>query len=222
MKILTIANKKDEKILRTKVANFDFNKIAKPREINMKDAEPRENNGAKPREINILTKKEINDLIKEMKKTMIEASGIGLSANQLGLNIRLFIAQLSRDYTENQFQEVRLPKISRQCLGSRTSPTLNFYAIFNPKIKVSPFSRKKTKMEEGCLSVPGVFGIVERPERITLIGQDINGKKIKIKAAGLLARVFQHETDHLNGILFIDKCDKLYAINSKFQAPNDK
>ena len=64
-------------------------------------------------------------------------------------------------------------------------------------------------MEEGCLSVPEIFGAVERPEKITLEGFDTGGKKIKIKAWGLLARIFQHETDHLNGILFIDKAKNL-------------
>lgn len=70
-------------------------------------------------------------------------------------------------------------------------------------------------MEEGCLSVPGIYGDVERPEKITLVGQDRYDKKIKIKAWGLLARVFQHEVDHLNGILFIDKAKSIQKIEPK-------
>ena len=65
-------------------------------------------------------------------------------------------------------------------------------------------------MEEGCLSVPEIFGEVERQEKIILEGYDKNGRKIKIKAWGLLARVFQHEVDHLNGKIFIDTAKNLH------------
>ena len=167
MKILTVNNKKEEKFLRHKTAEFDFGGF---------------------------TKKEINELIKKMRETMTKAIGIGLSANQIGLNLRFFVVQI--------------PKITND-----QRPTTNdkkFYAIFNPEIV--KFSEKKSLMEEGCLSVPGVYGMVERPEKITLAGYNKNGKKLKIKAFGLLSRVFQHETDHLNGILFIDKCKEIYKI----------
>lgn len=178
MRILTIADKKEEKFLRTKTDDFDFQRF---------------------------TKKEINDLIKKMREAMNKAIGVGLSANQAGLNLRFFVAQIPL----NQFREVRPPEINNpQYLGGRTSK--KFYAIFNPRI--IKFSNKKIVMEEGCLSVPGVYGKVERSERITLAGFDKNGRKIKIKAFGLLARVFQHETDHLNGILFTDRTEKVYKI----------
>ena len=182
MKILTINNKKEEKFLRQKTADFDVSLLRNPSK-----------------------KKEIQEIIKRMRETMTAAIGIGLSANQIGLNLRLFVAQIPEN---RQFQEVRPPEINPQYLGGRTSK--KFYAIFNPEI--IKFSEKKTIMEEGCLSAPGIYGSVERPEKITLAGYDKNGKKIKIKAFGLLARVFQHETDHLNGVLFIDKCKKIYKI----------
>lgn len=133
-------------------------------------------------------------MVKEMKEKMIEADGIGLAANQIGLDMRVFVAQVRAT--------------SRRSANSVTSEDQKFYAIFNPKIIKT--SDKKTLMEEGCLSVPGgYYGDVERPEKITLVGQDKNAKKIKIKAWGLLAKVFQHEVDHLNGILYIDKCKNL-------------
>jgi len=164
-KIWKINNKEEEKLLRKKAAAFDFSKYAK---------------------------KEINDLIKEMKETMIKADGIGLSANQIGKDMSFFVAQV--------------PKIEQRG-DSFVITEQKFYAIFNPKI--IKISKETLLMEEGCLSVPGgISGEVERPEKITLEGQDKNGKKLKIKAWGLLARVFQHEVDHLNGILFIDKCKK--------------
>lgn len=165
MEILTINNKKDEKFLRHKTANFDFKTH---------------------------DKKEISELIKQMRETMQLAQGVGLSANQLGFDLRVFVVEMIEE------GEAR-----------------KFYAVFNPEI--IKFSQEKFIMEEGCLSVPGVVGLVERPEKITLVGQDKNGKKIKIKAWGLLARVFQHEADHLNGILFIDKAKGIHKITKNDQ-----
>lgn len=156
MKILTIANKTEEKFLRTKTTDFDFSKH---------------------------NKKEIDELIKKIKTTMIKANGIGLSANQIGLNLKVFIARIIA------------PKEK------------NFYVIFNPEI--IKFSKQTETIEEGCLSVPGIYGEVERPKNITIKGQNRYGKPIKIEADGLLARIFQHETDHLNGILFIDKAKNI-------------
>lgn len=130
-------------------------------------------------------KNEIQEMIKKMRMANKKEKGVGLSANQLGFDWRFFIAEIHDDKGQ-----------------------LKFYAIFNPEIiKVS---KNKIILEEGCLSVPGIWGLVERPERVVLTGFDKNGKKIKIKAWGLLARVFQHETDHLNGILFIDKTKKMF------------
>jgi peptide deformylase len=155
--IYIINDKKQEKFLRHKVAEFDFSKY---------------------------DKKEIRELIKSMRKEMSGALGIGLSANQLGLDMRFFIAKI-----ENKN-----------------------YVIFNPII--IKLSKETISMEEGCLSIPDIYGSVERPEKIVLEGFDYKGKKIKIKAWGLLARVFQHETDHLNGILFIDRTKQLYKLEN--------
>ncbi|MDO8466770.1 MAG: peptide deformylase [bacterium] len=154
-KIVTIQNKKDEKFLRQKTANFDFTQFSK---------------------------KEIRELIKRMRRDMHEADGIGLSANQIGLDTRIFVAIVES----------------------------KFYAIFNPEL--IQLSKETTAIDEGCLSVPGVYGLVERPARVTLKGLDANGHVIKIKAWGLLARVFQHEMDHLNGGLFIDKAKQVERV----------
>ncbi len=120
---------------------------------------------------------------------MKSGNGIGLSANQIGLPLRLFVAQLPDDKDNGE-----MPK---------------FYAIFNPEI--TKLSEEKCVMEEGCLSVPDIFGEVERPEKITLEGLDKSGKRVKIKAWGVLSRIFQHELDHLNGILFIDRTKEIYT-----------
>lgn len=158
MKIVTIANKKDEKFLRTPTRHFDFSSFGGSA------------GGGKKHK-----KEEIRELIKTMRRMMREADGIGLSANQIGLDIKVFVAKV-----ENKF-----------------------YAVFNPELVQQ--SKELVLLDEGCLSVPGVYGMVERPEKVTLKGWDQNGKTVKIKAWGLLARVFQHEIDHLDGGLFIDK-----------------
>ncbi len=158
--IITTQNKKDEKFLKTKTAEFDFKKFKK---------------------------KEISDLLITMRKAMRAAKGIGLSANQIGLNLRIFVAEVPNAQGE-----------------------MKFYAVFNPRLEKS--AGEKLLLEEGCLSVPGTYGTVERFARVVLSGYDKNGKPLKIKAWGLLAHVFQHEVDHLNGIVFTGKARELYTI----------
>jgi peptide deformylase len=80
------------------------------------------------------------------------------------------------------------------------------HILFNPKIKSK--SWKKEIQEEGCLSFPGKFILVKRNAKVKVEAQDRTGKKINLKGEGLLARAFQHEIDHLNGVLYIDKEEK--------------
>lgn len=129
-------------------------------------------------------KGEIAEVIKKMREIMKESNGIGLGANQIGINWRMFIL----------------------------SDKEKFYAIFNPQI--TKFSKETEDGEEGCLSVDGIIGKVPRYKKIILLGLDKNGKKVKIRAWGVLARAIQHEIDHLNGILFIDKTKELYKVES--------
>lgn len=119
---------------------------------------------------------EIKELILDMLETM-EASGnaLGLAAPQVGASVRLCIIKLDR----------------------------KTYILINPKI--SARSWKKEISEEGCLSFPGKFIPIKRNYKITANALDKNGEKIIIRAEGLLARALQHEIDHLDGILFIDK-----------------
>ncbi len=128
-------------------------------------------------------------LVKDMRLTMRAAEGVGLSANQVELDMRLFVA------------EVPPP-------DGRGRP--KFYAMVNPEILKQ--SKETNLLEEGCLSVPGVFGPVPRSNRIVISGLDLNGKPMKIKAWGFLARVFQHEVDHLNGFLILDRTKILYTL----------
>lgn len=121
---------------------------------------------------------ELLNLVGEMLETCRKASGIGLAAPQIGKSIRLCIINL---------EHLGLPP----------------FALVNPQIVHKSF--KKVEMEEGCLSIPGVFGIVKRPARVTVKALTLDGKENKFKADGILARVIQHEVDHLDGILFTTK-----------------
>lgn len=121
-----------------------------------------------------LQQKEIQQLILDMEKTMIEKDGIGLAAPQVGRNIRVVVIS-TKD-------------------GS--------LVLVNPRILHR--SWKKEIMEEGCLSLPEIFGPVKRSAKIKLVALNKTGKKIKFKASGMFARVIQHEVDHLDGVLFID------------------
>jgi hypothetical protein len=84
--------------------------------------------------------------------------------------------------------------------------TISANAVFNPEI--TKVSKETDVLEEGCLSIPGIYDEVKRPDRVVIQGYDKNGKKLKIKAWGLLARVFQHEVDHLDGKFFLDRVKK--------------
>ncbi|MEA3273548.1 MAG: peptide deformylase [Patescibacteria group bacterium] len=113
-------------------------------------------------------------LIKQMVKTMRLNNGVGLSAIQIGEPLRIFIVEV--DYS--------------------------LHIIINPMIK--NISKDTVKMEEGCLSFPGIFRPIERGKKATVVYYDQKGKKQKLKAKGMLARAIQHEYDHLEGILFLD------------------
>ena len=123
--------------------------------------------------------KEIKELAEEMHKTMLDANGIGLAANQVGRDLRFFVID------KKLAEENKIPN-----------------AFANPEITES--SNDIDEMEEGCLSIPGFTELIRRPKKIKFKGFDIDGNKIKIKARGMLAKVLQHETDHLNGITIKD------------------
>ena len=125
--------------------------------------------------------KEINTQIKGLVLDMIETmqtnNGLGLAASQVGQLLQIIIAK---------------PEPNKEAL-----------VLINPQIKKT--SRKKDIIEEGCLSLPNISLPVERAIKIIVQGLDINGQLVKIKAKGLLARIIQHEVDHLSGILITDK-----------------
>jgi len=115
-------------------------------------------------------------LVLEMFVTLQKSNGIGLAAPQVGYNLRLFIVKLD---------------------------DMEGMTFINPQIIQT--SEAVCTMEEGCLSIPKIYEKVVRPKELTLQYMDINGKKQLLTAGGLLARVIQHENDHLNGVLFLDR-----------------
>ncbi len=125
---------------------------------------------------------ELRALAEEMFETMENANGVGLACPQIGKNIRMFVAEADDD-------------IKR--------------VFINPQIIAT--SDDSVPYEEGCLSVPQVYENIMRPSKVTVQAQDQNGKKFTLEAEGLLARIIQHENDHLEGVIFIDRGDADFA-----------
>ena len=121
---------------------------------------------------------EIKTLAQDMLETMYAAPGIGLAANQVGVNLRLIVLDISG--------------------GEETGHQM---ILTNPEVTEEEGTQES---EEGCLSVPGFTALVERPSKIHVIGQDLEGNSQEIDAEGLLARAFCHEIDHLDGILYLN------------------
>ena len=124
-------------------------------------------------------------LIDDMVETMYEANGIGLAAIQVGVPERVIVVQLPEDEEK--------PESSK------------LYVVVNPQL--ARRSREIEEGVEGCLSVPGLVGEVPRHSTVTVKGLDLHGRAVRIKADELLARVFQHEIDHCDGTLFIDRVE---------------
>lgn len=140
---------------------------------------------------------ELARLAEAMIETMHEAGGIGLAAQQIGLALQLCVIDLREAAS----------RFSWRLDGS--SPPLDLFmpmALVNPQ--VTPVPEPSEVDEEGCLSFPGIRGEVERPDAITVRFQDLQGQPHELTCDGLLARCVQHEVDHLNGVLFIDRMSK--------------
>ena len=125
----------------------------------------------------------IQKLIEDMSETMLDANGIGLAAPQIHVSKQIMIFKMHKDESKENDQPIEIT------------------ALINPKI--SNISEETTNDWEGCLSIPGMSGLVKRFSKIRYEGLDMNGKIIKKTAEGLQARIIQHEYDHLMGILYI-------------------
>ncbi len=149
----------------------------------------------KSKEVRVFDKS-LKRLIQDMLDTMHAANGLGLAAIQIGVPLRVIVVEIPPEEPEKKGK---------------------LYALVNPEI---------TKMEgeqlgeEGCLSLPGLIGEVKRAASVVVEAKTPNGKKVRIKANGLLARAFQHEIDHLEGILFVDRVEdpsRIRRVEEAFQ-----
>jgi peptide deformylase len=145
----------------------------------------------------------LQELIDDMVETMRAAPGVGLAAPQVAVSRRVIVVQLPDD------------EESREEYGKDAGV---LHVVINPDIVKA--SREMVEGVEACLSIPGYFGKVERHVAITLQGQDRDGNPIRIKSTDWLARVFQHEIDHLNGVLYIDRATEVWKASDKDRAPD--
>jgi peptide deformylase len=136
--------------------------------------------------------KNLQTVIDDMIDTMREAPGVGLAAPQIGLSERIIVVE----YFEREEDE------------EKEDAPKKVWAVLNPEIVKS--SEESLVGVEGCLSIPGLVGEVERHAAIRIKGLNRHGKPTKIKAEGWLARIFQHEIDHLNGVLFPDRATRVW------------
>jgi peptide deformylase len=133
---------------------------------------------------------ELQELIDNMVETLRDAPGVGLAAPQVDVSLRVIVVE----YGDEENEDVP-PKL---------------YMVVNPEIQRT--SREMIEGTEACLSIPGLAGEVNRYEGITVKGLSRRGQPVKIKCHGWLARIFQHEIDHLNGVLFTDLTDKVFKL----------
>ena len=132
--------------------------------------------------------KDLRTLVDDMVETMRDAPGVGLAAPQIGILQKIIVVE----YGDDEDEEIP-PKL---------------YAVINPQI--IRMSAEKEMGVEGCLSIPGVVGDVERSTAIIVKGQNKNGQNVKYKLSGWVARIFQHEIDHLEGVLFTDLAESVW------------
>ncbi|MEA4909181.1 MAG: peptide deformylase [Anaerolineaceae bacterium] len=134
--------------------------------------------------------KDTQKLIEDMVETLRDAPGVGLAAPQIAVDSRLIVIE----YGEGEEEDEDAPR--------------KLYVVANPEIVEA--SEEKVAGIEACLSIPNLVGEVDRHERIVVKGVNRFGKPTRIKAEGWLARIFQHEIDHLDGVLFTDRASRVW------------
>ena len=151
---------------------------------------------------------EVTDLVRDVARRMIElmhkAEGIGLAANQVGLAWRLFVVDLPPSDD---------PEDGRSLADTPASATDGPRVYINPVF--SDPRRDLVAEEEGCLSLPEIRGEVRRPSQITISALGLDGKPFTLRAQGLLARCWQHEMDHLDGVLILDRMTQTSRAKNK-------
>lgn len=149
---------------------------------------------ARPLSVEEIRGSEIRKLIESMRECMHEAPGVGLAAPQVGLALQLAVIEDREKYHKD---------VPEEQLRERERRPVPFHAIINPLIEA--IGEEKTEFFEGCLSVSGYSALVSRARAVRVTCLDENGQRQIIEASGWYARILQHEIDHLNGTLYIDR-----------------
>jgi peptide deformylase len=141
---------------------------------------------------------EVQRLIDDMFETMREYQGVGLAAPQVHESLRIFVAGFAAADEDDEED------------GEDDNRTVPLMALINPEI--TPVGREVVEDWEGCLSIPDIRGRVPRARQIAVKAYDRHGKRLEMKVSGFTARVIQHETDHLDGILFFDRMARFESL----------
>jgi len=137
--------------------------------------------------------KELQTLIDDMVETMRVAPGVGLAAPQVDVPLRVIVVEFGDEEDE--------------------SVPLKLFVVVNPEI--TRFSKEQVTATEGCLSIPDFVGDVDRSVSVVVKGLNRRGQPMRIKSSGWLARIFQHEVDHINGVLFIDRTESVWKLEGE-------
>ncbi len=137
--------------------------------------------------------KDLQTLIDDMIETMRDAPGVGLAAPQVGISQRLIVVEYAEPPEEGEEDKEVKPRL---------------FVVANPEIVKT--SEDKVLGVEGCLSIPGLVGEVERYSMVQVKGLNRRGQPMRVKAEGWLARIFQHEIDHINGVVFPDRATRVW------------
>jgi peptide deformylase len=149
--------------------------------------------------------RELRRLVADMVDTMRDAPGVGLAAPQVGVDWRVIVVEVPEEDPADTPDALESPQDAL--------PPLRLFAVVNPAITAR--SAEMVEDQEACLSIPGLFGDVRRHLSIHVTGHDPSGRALDLSLVGFAARVFQHEIDHLDGVLFPDRVDdlaKLYTL----------
>ncbi len=141
---------------------------------------------------------DLQEFVDDMIETMREAPGVGLAAPQVGISQQLIVVEYGDDEDEEAPRKL--------------------YVVINPEIIKA--SGEMVTGVEGCLSVPGVVGLVDRHDSVVVKGLNRHGHPIRIKAKGWLARIFQHEIDHLDGIVFTERAERVWQPKENEEYPD--
>jgi peptide deformylase len=163
---------------------------------------------ARPLSPKEIKSKEIQKLIEHMRETMRGAPGVGLAAPQIGVSLQIAVIEDRKEYHK---------EVSAEQLALRERRPVPFHVVINPRIRAGT-NDDVADFFEGCLSLPGFFALVPRSRAVHVECLDQNGKEKTIDASGWYARILQHEIDHLQGNLYIDRmCTRSFSSTENWE-----